>query len=77
MTGHLMAATAHSHEQLMFAGKIDRGYYILNTGATGNQQGIFVDHAVPHFAMLLIASIALLQQFAAQPRCKIANHKFV
>ena len=51
-----MAAPAHGHQQVSLAGDSDGGADIGDAGTPGDEPGTTIDRAVPHLAMLVIAS---------------------
>ena len=58
ITGEVVAAATHSHEQLVLAGKVYRRYDVRDASAADDQRRALVDHRVPHPMGYLVVRIA-------------------
>jgi 3D (Asp-Asp-Asp) domain-containing protein len=70
-------AAAYGDEQSVLPGKVDGGDDVAGVGAARDQRWMAVDHPVVDLAGLVVASIARLDQFAAESAGEIRDGRRV
>jgi hypothetical protein len=63
-----MSTATHSHLKLIFTDKIDTVDYVLDTGTSGDECRVPIDHPIPDSASFVIADVAWAQEFATKSR---------
>jgi hypothetical protein len=66
--GDSVPAAVHRERQGLLARKVDREHDVIGRGATGDQRGLAVDHAVEDGAGLVVSGIARMEQLAGEAR---------
>jgi hypothetical protein len=73
--GHVVAATPYRDLQLAVTGEAYGGGHVGGPGASGDQSGSPVDHAVPHGSGAVIVSVLGGNEFAAEAGDPLAGRR--